>query len=97
MTAVAVQALILVDLQAAFVTGDQAVPGAEKLLARVVTLLARARQARSLIVHLQNDGRPGAVDEPGQPGWELQLRPGPAEPVIRKARDDGFQGTGLGP
>lgn len=51
---------------------------------------------RSLVVHLQNDGRPGTVDEPGQLGWALYLPPEPAELVIRKTRDDGFQGTDLG-
>jgi nicotinamidase-related amidase len=92
----AVQALVVVDVQAAFVTGGNAVPGAEQLLARVTSLLARVRRARSLVVHLQNDGRPGTVDEPGQPGWALYLPPDPAELVIRKTRDDGFQGTDLG-
>jgi nicotinamidase-related amidase len=49
-------------------------------------------------VHLQNDGPPGADDEPNTPGWELYLpvKPGPTEHVIRKPRDDGFDGTPLG-
>jgi hypothetical protein len=41
--AAAVQALVLVDLQQGFLSGDTAVPGAELLLARVGDLLARAR------------------------------------------------------
>jgi nicotinamidase-related amidase len=90
------QALLLIDLQAAFVTGDKSVPGADALLASAKRLLSQARQARSLIVHLQNDGEAGAPDEPGRPGWELYLRPQPGEPVLRKARDDGFLGTDLG-
>jgi streptothricin hydrolase len=91
-----VQALVVVDVQAAFVTGDRPVPGAERLLAHVSGLLARARAAGSLVVHLQNDGPAGAVDEPGRPGWALRLPSRPGEPVIRKAGDDGFQGTDLG-
>jgi streptothricin hydrolase len=93
---VAVHCLILVDLQAGFVTGPDAVPGAAGLLAAATDLLGRARQARSLIVHLQNDGPPGAADEPATPGWALQMEPGPGEKVIRKTTDDGFDGTGLG-
>jgi nicotinamidase-related amidase len=90
-----VQALIVVDVQAGLVTGDGAVPGAAALLTVVGDLLARARRAGSLVVHLQNDGAPGTVDEPGQPGWALHLRPAAGEPVVRKARDDGFRDTAL--
>jgi streptothricin hydrolase len=91
-----VQALLLVDLQAGFVTSDRAVPGTETLLASVKDLLTRARDARAVVVHLQNDGAAGAVDEPGRPGCALYLRPQPGEPVVRKSRDDGFSGTDLG-
>lgn len=91
-----VQALLLVDLQTAFVSGKDAVPAAEALLASVDSLLVRARQAGCLVIHLQNDGEDGAPDEPGKRGWELHLRPLPDEPVVRKTRDDGFDGTNLG-
>jgi nicotinamidase-related amidase len=90
-----VQALIVVDVQAGLVTGDAAVPGAGAVLAAVCGLLERARRAGSLVVHLQNDGGPGTVDEPGQPGWVLHLPPAAGEPVVRKAHDDGFRGTSL--
>lgn len=96
MTTVAVNCLILVDLQAAFVTGPDAVPGAAGLLAAATDLLDRARQSRSLIIHLQNGGPPGAPDEPGTPGWALYVEPGPGQTVIRKTADDGFEGTDLG-
>ncbi len=39
----AAQALLLIDLQAAFVTGDRAVPGAEALLGSAQRLLSGAR------------------------------------------------------
>ncbi|MET7281616.1 isochorismatase family protein [Kribbella sp. NPDC005582] len=95
----AVDALILVDLQTAFVSGPNAVPAAAVLLDRVTDLLDRARAANAVVVHLQNDGPPGADDEAGTPGWELYLptKPGPREHVIRKPRDDGFDATTLGP
>jgi streptothricin hydrolase len=90
-------ALLVVDVQAAFVDGAGAVPGAEPLRAVITRLVDRARSAGAVLVHLQNDGPPGAVDEPGSPGWRLWLpaRPGPDELVLRKDSDDGFAGTGL--
>jgi len=94
----AVQALLIVDIQKAFVTGDQAAPASTQLLANLRELLERARRASALVVHLQNDGPPGAVDEPGQPGWELYFPAAESqrEVVIRKLKDDGFDGTALG-
>ncbi len=93
-----VEALILVDIQSAFVAGEDAVPDAARVLDRSRGLLARARAAGALVVHLQNDGEPGAVDAPHTPGWELHLpvAPGPRETVVRKTQDDGFEGTALG-
>ncbi|MFC7619898.1 isochorismatase family protein [Microlunatus sp. GCM10028923] len=92
-----VQALLVVDVQRAFVTGTGAAPYSEQLLVNLGGLLDRARQAGILIVQLQNDGPRGAVDEPGQQGWELYF---PAtesdhETVVRKSADDGFDGTAL--
>ena len=91
-------ALIVVDMQTAFVSGPDAVPGADRLLERVGELLERARQAGAVVVYLQNDGPPGADDEPETPGWELYLpvKTGAREHVVRKPRDDGFDGTALG-
>lgn len=93
-----VEALIVVDVQSAFVTGDGAVPGAARLLERTADLIARARESGALVVHLQNDGKAGADDEPHTPGWELHhpIDTGPSEVVIRKSEDDGFAGTSLG-
>jgi len=94
----AVDALIVVDLQTAFVSGDNAVPDAPRLLDCANELLDRAREAGAVVVHLQNDGPPGADDEPETAGWELYLpvKAGSREHVIRKPRDDGFDGTPLG-
>ncbi|MFG2869849.1 cysteine hydrolase family protein [Streptomyces sp. NPDC048338] len=93
-----VEALLVVDVQSAFVVGDGAVPDAARLEERTADLIARARAAGALVVHLQNDGRRGAEDEPHTPGWELHhpVEAGPTEVVLRKTRDDGFAGTGLG-
>jgi streptothricin hydrolase len=92
-----VQALIVVDMQAAFVFGEKAVPEAPRLLVEVADLIRRAREMDALLVQLQNDGPPGSPDEPGVPGWELFLpaleRAG--EYAIRKSTDDGFHQTEL--
>lgn len=92
------QALLVVDVQKAGVSGERAVPGAGVLLDRTAGLLARARRAGAVVVHLQNDGGPGTDDEPHTPGWALHLpvEAGPTECVIRKTEDDGFAGTSLG-
>ncbi|MEV5593282.1 cysteine hydrolase family protein [Streptomyces sp. NPDC052496] len=93
-----VEALIVVDVQAAFFEGEEAAPHAAAVQERVEDLLDRARAAGALIVHLQNDGAPGTPDEPGTAGWELHLpvTPSPREVVIRKTEDDGFHDTPLG-
>ncbi|NED14200.1 isochorismatase family protein [Streptomyces sp. SID9124] len=97
-TPLPVQALIVVDVQEAGVTGARAVPAAGVLLDRTTGLLDRARRAGAVVVHLQNDGDPGAGDEPHTPGWALHLpvAAGPTESVIRKTHDDGFADTDLG-
>jgi streptothricin hydrolase len=44
-----VQALIVVDMQKAFVSGDEAVPEAAGLLITVTDLMQRAREAGALV------------------------------------------------
>jgi nicotinamidase-related amidase len=92
-----VRALVLIDAQQGLLDGEQAIPNAAGVLDRLVTLLAAARAAAALIVHLQHDGAPGASDEPGTPGWFIHpaVAPTPGEIVIRKTQDDGFTGTDL--
>ncbi|MFF9017156.1 cysteine hydrolase family protein [Streptomyces sp. NPDC014870] len=91
------EALLVVDVQTAFVTGPGAVPDARRLLDRTAALIARARESGALVVHVQNDGPPGADCAPHTPGWQLHhpVEPGPTEVVVRKVRDDGFAGTPL--
>jgi streptothricin hydrolase len=88
-------ALVVVDMQCAFLTGSEAVPGADDLRTVVHHLVRRARDAGSLVVHVQNDGASGAADEAETPGWALVVKPMIGEPVIRKHRDDAFVDTGL--
>ena len=87
--------LIVVDMQRAFIEGVAASPQMPRVLPAVRQQLAAARAAGSFVVQLQNDGVPGAVDEPGTPGWQLFLEPAPSDSVIRKSEDSGFVGTDL--
>lgn len=95
MTRHTAHALVLVDLQRAFVEGETAVPTSAVLVEAARAQLKAARAANCLVVHLQNDGQPGDADEPGSAGWSLVLDLDPREVVIRKVGDDGFDGTGL--
>jgi nicotinamidase-related amidase len=87
-----VQALVVVVMQRGLLTGPVAVAGATALTERVEELIRRAVDAGALVVQLQNDGQPGQVDAPGEPGWELALTGGT---VVRKSTDDGFSDTRL--
>lgn len=92
-----VTALLLIDAQQGLLDGEAAIPDAAGVIDQLVRLLAAARSAGTLIIHLQNDGVSGCLDEPGTPGWLIheQVAPEPGEVVLRKTRDDGFDGTAL--
>ncbi len=64
-------------------------------ISMVEALLAQARSVGAPVIFLQNDGAEGATDEPFRPGWKLCFSPQPDEAVLRKKKDNGFDGTGL--
>lgn len=72
-------------------------PSAEAVLGRLLALPAAARAAGALVVHLQNDGAPGLIDEPDTLDWAIHpaATPQAGERVLRKTGDDGFEGTDL--
>src|SRR5215211_6492623 len=80
-----VTALVMIDAQQGLLDGETAIPHAAGVIDRLVKLLAAARSARTLIIHLQNDGAPGTLDEPGTPGWLIhpKIAPEPGELVLR--------------
>ncbi|MXG88605.1 isochorismatase family protein [Nocardioides sp. YIM 123512] len=90
-------ALVVIDMQRAFLEGDHATHARAGVQVTVRHLLAAARTAEALVIHLQNDDPAGAPDEPETAGWELAVSPAPGEAVLRKSRDDGFIDTDLGP
>ncbi|MBS7812765.1 isochorismatase family protein [Roseococcus pinisoli] len=89
------EALLLVDVQRAFMSGVQAVPDHLRLRCALDLLLEKARQYGVPVFFLQNDGPEGASDAPGTEAWELFFPPQPGEAVLRKRQDDGFDGTDL--
>jgi streptothricin hydrolase len=92
-----VSALLIIDAQQGLLEGEAAIPNARVIVDSIATLLAAARSAGALVVHLQNDGAPGTIDEPETTGWFIhpRLTPELDEMVLRKTRDDGFDGTEL--
>jgi nicotinamidase-related amidase len=92
-----VSALLVIDAQMNLLDGPSAVPSAPKTIAHIAELLAAARKAGALVVHLQNDGQPAAPDDPDSPGWAIHpaAEPRSNEPLLRKSGDDGFEGTDL--
>jgi nicotinamidase-related amidase len=83
-------ALLLVDVRRNMLEGEQPVPSAADVKAVFGDLLDKARAARAVVVHVQNDGPPGDPDEPHTPGWELFFEPSEEEIVVRKDQCDAF-------
>ncbi len=83
-------ALLLVDVQRNMLEGNTPVPAAGQVRPALQSLLARARTAGALVVHIQNDGPQGSPDEPQTDGWELVFPPVPGELAVRKAEPDVF-------
>ena len=54
-------ALLVIDAQQGLLDGETAVPNAVDVIDRIRTVLAAARSAGALVVHLQNDGAPGTL------------------------------------
>lgn len=83
-------ALLVLGAQRNMLEGDGAVPTARSVRTAVDRLLAAARAAGAVVVHVQNDGPRGYPDEPGTPGWELAVAPAQGELVLHKDVSDAF-------
>jgi nicotinamidase-related amidase len=83
-------ALVIVDAQRNMLEGSEPVPSAVDVKDVLSDLLDKARAARTVVVHVQNDGSSGDPDEPGIPGWELVFEPADEEIVVRKDQSDTF-------
>ena len=91
-------ALIVIDVQQAFLDprwGERNNPGAE---AKAAELLAAWRETRRPLFHVQHlSVMPGSPLRPGQPGCEHkpEVKPLPGETVITKSVNSAFIGTDL--
>ena len=83
-------ALMLIDAQRNMLEGGEAIPDAGRVRPSLESLLTRARSEGAAIVHVQNDGPAGSVDEPHTEGWDLVLPPAEGEMVVRKDQFDTF-------
>jgi nicotinamidase-related amidase len=89
--------LLIVDAQVNQFEPPLRVHDADGVLARLRSLVTRARAAGTPVAFIQNDGGEIDPDYPGTPGWELHpdLLPTGEEKVYRKRTTDSFHETGL--
>jgi nicotinamidase-related amidase len=89
--------LLIVDAQVNQFEPPMAVHDGAAILARLKSLVARARAANVPVAFIQNDGGEIDPDFPGTPGWALhpELLPNGSERVYRKTTTDSFHETGL--
>lgn len=83
-------AVMVIDMQRAFVEGPGAIPRIGTVLSAAQRQVEAARAAGALVVFLQNDGGEGEPDQPDTAGWVLAFEPQPADVVVRKRHDNGF-------
>ncbi|MGW7096230.1 isochorismatase family protein [Streptomyces sp. NPDC054874] len=86
-------ALVLVDLQAGLLNGEEAVPDAGALLDRLRPLAEKARALGIPVVHVQDDDLGDTTSEE----WQIDARLGAQEGDlrVRKAECDSFHETDL--
>lgn len=91
-------ALLVIDMQQALCSGEEAAHGIEGVIDRVNELIAGARAAGApvLLVQHEEDGGPLAH---GAPGWQLVqgLAVTDADPRLRKTTPNAFHATNLQP
>lgn len=90
-------ALVIIDAQGEYRSGQMALPGIETALARIANLLARARTAGTPILHVAQIGLAGSLFDPETERGAIlpQAAPGAGEPVVMKKLPNGFAGTEL--
>ena len=91
-------ALIVIDVQNGL-AGNPAMPpqGGRGFLARVHSLVERAREAAVPVIFVQHNGGPGHPLEKPTTAWEIHPATGfqSGDPVVEKQHCDAFQDTDL--
>ncbi len=90
-------ALVIIDAQGEYRSGQMALPGIDPALARIADLLAQARAAGTPIFHVAQIGQAGTLFDPGTERGAIlaQAAPIAGEPVVMKKLPNGFAGTEL--
>ncbi len=90
-------ALVIIDAQGEYRSGQMALPGIDPALARIAELLARARSAGAPIFHVAQIGQPGTLFDPTTERGAIlpQAAPVSGEPLIMKKLPNAFAGTEL--
>jgi nicotinamidase-related amidase len=88
-------ALLLVDVQKNMLHPPDPVSDAPAVAAAIDRLLAGARTAGAVVVHVRNNGGPDDPDAPGTTGWELATEVLEGEHIVDKHESNSFAGTRL--
>ncbi|WP_328603974.1 isochorismatase family protein [Amycolatopsis sp. NBC_00345] len=88
-------ALLLIDVQNNMLRPPEPVPDADRVAAAIAAVLARARSARAIVVHVRNNGTEDDPDVPGSPGWAFVHDVREGEHIVDKTTPDSFDGTPL--
>ncbi len=91
------RALLIIDAQVNMFDPGRPVYQAEELLEKLISLLALARAANSVVVFAMNKGVEGDPDIPHTPGWLLHPELPIAEDdiIVQKDEMDAFAKTNL--
>jgi len=90
-------ALVVIDAQKEYVDGKLPLTGVSAALAEIKTLIARAREVGTPVIHIQHKGKPGGAFGPDTPGFAIapEAAPHAGETVIEKSLPNAFAGTEL--
>jgi nicotinamidase-related amidase len=90
-------ALVIMDMQQGNFDESYPIVAGDKLILVTKRMIEKARDANVPIIYVLNDGGSGAIDESGQPGWEIHpdIKPKPDDILIEKKTPDAFHETKL--
>ncbi|WP_257166718.1 cysteine hydrolase family protein [Bradyrhizobium sp. SRS-191] len=89
--------LVLIDIQNEYRSGPLALPNVEAAIAQAARLLARARAAGSVIIHVAHRGKEGSLFDRTAPRGAIAdaVAPLPGEAIVEKTLPNAFAGTDL--
>lgn len=96
-------ALLIIDIQVGNFSDPELLAlmgpiyNGDKLLAKIKSLIGKARLSKIPIIYIQNCGGNGDPDKPGTPGWNIHpsIVPIEEEIIVQKRTPDSFHNTNL--